>query len=208
MKSKKPIINKETYKHYVAGIAQLTGQRTVKSGEFVFNQTDIENAKALVARVSELAAVFTKGETHTPIPLNLAAAGNDYRLRDRAVDSQTYRPYKSYYARAFAELVAIAVAVADGFSGMMVPGFSTSRGPGLSVQGKNDMFIALVGTAAEGYHQARFEALLDNYLNVSFKSVEQPTLQQIHMVIQQSVHVVIGGANLTTSYSAKRWKRV
>ncbi len=220
IKTKKPVVNKETYKKYVTEMAQQLSAFDVAAGHAVFDDAFVQRIDELKERVLDLATVFKIGEAifnpkAKPVDLNLDVNGEQYRLADRGIDSQTYSYYKSYYARAFNEIVAITTAVTDAFQGMMDCPVSIDDGPCVVIHGKGGSLVGRLKSPGAAYHHARMEALMQSYdhelrplENSIYAEDRTPNVLKVHFVISKSLQVMSVARLITGAYSKHRWAKL
>ncbi len=220
IKTKKPVVNKETYKKYVTEMAQQLSTFDAGAGSAIFNDAFTVRLDELKERVFDLSAVFRIAESVfdpkiKQVDLNLDVNAQQYRLADRGIDSQTYSHYKSYYARAFNEIVAITTAVTDAFQGMMDSPVSLDSAPCMVVHGKGGSLIGRLKRPGEAYHHARLEGLMHAYdhelrplENSIYAEDRTPNVFKVHKVIADSLQVMSAARLVTRAYAQYRWTKL
>lgn len=221
-KTAKPTVNRETFIWNVVQHAQELGKRPiVNKNDLVFPEHELQTINSLHERVLSLIAQFEIGASvfdneAKPVDLNLVLNWDHFIMTDLVERSQRYTARSFYYARAFHEVIGIAVAVADALLGLMDAPATMDYAPNMQIHGSGDKgkpitWIARVKTTAEAYHHARFEYTAQAFLK-KLRTVSQdaPELgdehhRQIHEFMMDALGVMSVAVCVSKIYSDKKW---
>lgn len=222
LQSKKPIVNKQTFKDNVDGwtLSKMFLDRVVKTGSYPFNEMDRANMTALVARAEELFNVFKIGadvlDPKAKMPnLDLAKNLYQYNLVGRRELIHHHVPYTSYYARAFHELICIAAQVALYFDAVLMPPQTPQGSPYLQRITTYGEFNAFLKTASDGFYQASFLNDIRKFLYM-LRPLDQSGLEPERLLNQfviddaivEAFSIVQQAQYITEMYSTKKFKKV
>lgn len=221
-KTAKPTVNRETFNWNVVQHAQELGKRPiVNKNDLAFPEHELQTINSLHERVLSLIAQFEIGASvfdneARPVDLNLAVNWDHFCMTDLIQRSQRYTVCSYYYARAFNEVIGIAVAVADAFLGLMDAPATLDYAPSMQIHGSGDKgkpitWIARVKTTAEAYHHARLECTAQAFLNklqtvcVDIPHQGDEHHRQIHEFMMDALGVMSAAVCVSKIYSDKKW---
>lgn len=218
LQSKKPIVNKETFKDNVTQwAAVLANSGKPRTGGRAFDKIDISNMESLFDRVKDLYSVFNSEDgilNNKGKAAHLAKNLGSYRLDGRRALAKSYQNYSSYYTRAFHELISIAVCVAEYFDGIMIPSAVHYEPPFISKHFKGHQYTASLDTAGEGYCHASFAKEISKFL-YNLRPLDTSGLEPERMLNEFEItDTVIDALNIVQTavyvmkmYSSKHWKK-
>ncbi len=213
-------INQDTFDIHVCDARALAQRHGITKSDVVFPEVELQMTTALHDRVLALVELFKIGASvldskARAVDLNLNSNWMNYPVEGLAQRARKYVKQNVYYARAFHEVISIAVATADSFLGLMEAPVSMSFAPNMQIhgadaKGKSITWIAAVKTTAEAYHHARFEftacAFLKRLQQPCSMSVECDLHQhEIHKLLIQALEVMSAAAAVAKIYSTKKW---
>lgn len=221
-KTAKPTVNRETFNWNVVQHAQELGKRPiVNKNDLVFPENELQTIQSLHERVLSLIEQFKIGASvfdneARPVDLNLVLNWDHFIMTDLVQRSQHYTARSFYYARAFHEVIGIAVAVSDAFLGLMDAPSTMDFAPNMQVRGvdgkgKPITWIARVKTTAEAYHHARMECTAQAFLKkLKTVDIDAPELgdehhRQIHEFMMEALGVMSAAVCVSKIYSDKKW---
>lgn len=222
LQSKKPIVNKQTFKDNVQGwpLPKNFLDRVTKHGSYPFISTDKANMNKLVERAEELKNVFKIGaeflDPKTKAPaLNLGKNLSQYDLVNRRDLIDTPVTYSSYYARAFHELISIAAQVAIYFDAILMPPTTPQGAPYLQRVTTRGEFNAFLKTASDGFYQASFLNDIRKFLYM-LRPLDKSGLEparllnehEINDAIVEAYSIIVQAQYVTEMYSTKKFKKV
>lgn len=218
LQSKKPIVNKETFKDNVTQwAAVLAVSDKPRVGNRAFDETDVSNMESLFERVKDLYGIFNSQDgilNKKSKDAHLAKHLHSYRLDGRRALAKNYQNYSSYYTRAFHELISIAVHVAEYFDGIMIPTAVHYESPFISKHFRGQQYTAKLDTAGEGYCHANFAREISKFL-YNLRPLDTSGLEperllnefEITDTVIDALSIVQSALYVMKMYSGKRWKK-
>lgn len=218
LQSKKPIVNKETFKANVTQrAAQLAFTNKPRAGCHVFSKADIKNLEAIFDRVSDLFGVLNTQMGLLSTEHKPGSLGQDlkpYSLVGRRATVERYKAYSSYSARAFNELIALTTHVAIYFDQILRPTPIHEDSPFIGAYVDDGYYRAELNTAGEGYHHARLEKDIQKFLYMlrplDTSGLEPERINNMFVITDAAIDalsLVQTCLYLMKIYSTKKWKK-